>query len=236
MRKALFAVLCVVSFGAMSTAGYAATLVYNFGNPNVSPPALQAVGGSNYAVTNTAITLTAYGFSTSTSPNPSKLLEWKAQGGDEIGLGFTDTLDNEITLNSHNQPANYIQVDVTAALAAGGLNGMIKAGSVTQGEAFDVWGSNTLGVLGTSLIPSGSTTDNAFIPIPSWGLYNYVAITVHPEVVPTGLTLDSYTQSYNDNVLLGAVEFDHTNVPEPATMSLLALGGIVTLLRRKHTT
>ena len=232
MRKALLEVLCVMSFGAMSTAGYAATIVYNFGNPNASPPALQAVGSSSYAVTHSPITLTAYGFYSNNTP---KLLEWKAGGGDEVGLGFTDTLDNELTLNSQNQPANYIQVDVTAALLAGGLNGMIKMGSTTLGEAFDVWGSHTLGSLGTSLIPGGSTSDATFIPIPSWGTYQYIGVTVHPEVVPTGLTAD-WIQSYNDNVLFQAVEFTKTDVPEPATMSLLALGGLATLLRRRQTT
>jgi len=224
MKNAFVAVLFLAAFGAVSSVGYGAVLAYNFGNPNASPPPLQAVGGSSYAVTNTGITLTAYGFDANYNP---KLLEWKAQGGDENGLGFTDTLDNEITLSSHNQPANYIQVDVTQALAAGGLNGEIKVGSVTDGEAFDVWGSNTLGVLGTNII-SANTTDNAFITLPFWGLYDYIAVTVHPELVP-----DGGGSSYTNNVLLGGVEFTKSNVPEPATMSLLALGGLATLLRRK---
>lgn len=228
MRKTLVATLCLVSFMAISSVGYGAILVYDFGNPNASPPALQPVGGSSYAVTNTSITLTAYGYSTSTTPNPLKNLEWKAQGGDEHGLGFTNTNDYEITLNSSDQPANYIQVDVTQALAAAGLNGMIEAGSVTNGEAFDIWGSNTKGVLGTNLV-SGSTADQTFITIPSWGLYNYIGITVHPE------SLARYICSgckYDDNVLLSAVEFTQSNVPEPATITLLALGGLATLLRR----
>ena len=229
MKNAFVAVLFLAAFGAVSSVGYGSVLVYGFGNPNASPPALQAVGASSFAVTNTGITLTAYGFDAS---NSAKLLEWKAQGGDENGLGFTDTLDNEITLSSRDQPANYIQVDVSQALAAGGLSGMIEAGSVTAGEAFDVWGSNTLGVLGTNII-SANTTDNAFISIPSWGLYNYIAITVHPQLSPSGLDPNNYTPQYNDNVLLSAVEFTKSSVPEPATMSLLALGGLATLLRRK---
>jgi MYXO-CTERM domain-containing protein len=206
--------------------------VYDFGNPNASPPTLQAVGSSSYAVTHSGITLTACGYNTSVTPNTLKLLEWKAGTGDEHGLGFTDTNDNEITLNSQDQPANYIQVNVTQALTAGGTNGMIKAGSVTNGEAFDVWGSNTKGTLGTLLTPSGSTADQTFIPIPHWGSYNYIAMTVHPESVwgDDGLTMQPDC-SYNDNVLLSAVEF--CQVPEPASLTLLALGGL-TLLRRRR--
>ena len=225
MKKVLAEILCLVSFAAMSSVGYASTLVYNFGNPNTSPPALQAVGGSSYAVTQGGITLTAYGYSTSTTPNPLKNLEWKAEGGDEHGLGFTDTLDYEITLNSSDLPANYIQIDVSKALAAGGLNGMIEAGSVTDGEAFDIWGSNTLGTLGTDLV-SGSTADQTFITIPSWGLYNYIAMTVHPET-------PDWNNCYNNNVLLSGLEFTQSSTPEPATMTLLALGGLGALLRRR---
>ena len=239
MKKVLIEVLCLVSIAAISTVGYSATIVYDFGNPNANPPVLQAVPSpfSSYAVTHNGITLTAYGYSTSTTPNPLKALEWKHGGGDENGLGFTDTLDHEITLNSNNQPANYIQVDVSQALLAGGITGKIKAGSVTDGEAFDVWGSNTLGTLGTSLIPSGSTADNTYIPIPSWGTYKYIAMTVHPE--DSGWWWDGFTMQpdcgtdkcYNDNVLLGAIEY--CSVPEPVTLSLLAIGALTLLRRRK---
>ncbi len=229
MRKALLEVLCLAAFGAMSSVGYGSVIVYNFTNPNVSPPALQAVGASNYGVTQSSITLTAYGYSTSTSPNPTKLLEWVAQGGDENGLGFTNTTGNGITLNSSNQPANYIQVNVSQALLAGGLNGQIEVAGVTSGEKFDVWGSNTLGVLGTNIV-SGNTTDDAFISIPSWGSYDYIAVTVHPQSSPTGYS-DGHPY-YNNDVLLGAVEFTQSDVPDPATLSLLALGGLA-LLRRK---
>ena len=230
MRKTLISVLCFVTVGAISAVGHGSVIVYDLGNPNVSPPALQAVGAAIYSVTHSGITLTAHGFDSGNNP---KLLEWKAQGGDENGLGFTDTLDNEITLNSSNHPANYIQIDVTAALSAGGLNGEIKVGSVTGGEAFDVWGSNTLGSLGTNLV-SGNTTDNAFITIPSWGLYNFIAVTVHPEILHHMMLQDD-SQTYTDNVVLGAVEFTQSDVPEPATLSLLAVGGLAFLRRNRKT-
>lgn len=224
MKNAFLTVLFLASFEAASSFGYGSVIVYSFGNPSAIPPALQAVGAGSYAVTNSGITLTAYGYST--TPNSPKNLEWKNGGGDENGLGFTNTVDNEITLDSNNHPANYIQVDVSQAMTAGGLNGKIKVGSVTSGESFDVWGSNTLGALGTNLI-SGNATDNSFVSIPLWGLYNYIAVTVHPQLSP------SEDHSYSNDVLLSGLEFTRSDVPEPATVSLLALGGLATLLRRK---
>lgn len=223
MKNVFVSVVFLAAFEAVSSFGYGSVLEYDFGNPNPIPPALQAVGASTYALTDAGITLTAYGFNGNSNP---EFLEWKAQGGDENGLGFSDTPSNAITLSPHNHFSNYIQVDVSQALTAGGLNGEIKVGGVTAGESFDVWGSDYLGLLGTNLI-SGGTTDNSFISIPFWGLYDCISVTVHPQAIasPGG--------SYNDNVLLGAIEFTQSEVPEPATMSLLALGGLATLRRRK---
>ncbi len=165
------------------------------------------VGSSQKSITQGAYTITAYGFNAGGSDHN---LFTKQNGGDENGLGLVDTYDNELTLNAGGTAiANYIQTDVSAIKNLPG--GKLMMGSVTGGESFDVFGSNTLGTPGTSLI-SGNTTSGSFISIPSWGSYDYITVAVHP-----------HSSQPADNVLFDAISV----VPEPGEYASLAGFGLL---------
>ena len=77
-------------------------------------------------------------------------------------------------------PLQYIQFDLASILSAGFTNGLLKVSSVDPGEAFDIYGSNTLGSLGTKISlgggPYGDGDNNDFVNIPNFGSYRYVSV------------------------------------------------------------
>jgi hypothetical protein len=112
-------------------------------------------------------------------------------GAVEFGLGLV-TPHNEIN-SGPNGPLNFIQFDVTAILAAGMFNGQISVGSLQAGESFSIYGSNTVGTLGTQLSGpfAGLTFDNQFVPLPDFGLYNFYAIVAASgNVLPVALSAE----------------------------------------------
>jgi hypothetical protein len=156
-------------------------------------------------------------------------LYWKGyngNGGDEHGLGFTSTLNNELTLSSVSTIANFITIDV-GAIETTYTNPQIRVQSVTGGESYDVFGSNSLGTLsGAVKVLNAQLSDNGFVNLPSWGTYQYYTLTVHtPGVLTSAL----------DNVLMDSIQAD-TGVPEPATWMFLAGGAGLILLAGKRFT
>ncbi len=220
MRK----LLSVIGSCALLVAGATARadIVFDFSGAATGP-----VGTNFYAVTLGAFTLTGYGYNADNTPHN---LYWKHNGGDENGLGLTGTRDNELTLqNNATQIANYIQIDVSQVFKIS-PTGQIRLGSTTNGEAYDLWGSNTQGSLGTKILNAG-TSDNTFFNIPNWGQYAYIGVTVHPYPIPnTGGTTSPHAY---DNVLMGAISV--CPIPEPTSFVLAAFGiaGAGLLLRRR---
>jgi hypothetical protein len=210
MCKSLKVLLCAFVLGT-GAYGWAAPLTFDFGNSPSGP-----VGASSWAVTQGAYTLTAWGLNAN---NTAHLLYWKNAGPDEHGLGLVGTLDNELTLASGGTAiANYIQIDVSQVYLLS-PTGEIRIQSVTSGEKFNLYGSSTPGSIGTPIL-SGSTADNVFISIPNWGTYPYISVSV----TPLGAAHAS------DNVLMDAMMV--TPTPEPASLMLLAAGGLVWSRRR----
>lgn len=197
---------------------WSTVITWDFG----APTALQQntnVGSSSDSVTLGGFTLIANGFAVGT-PDAADNLYWKNLGTDEHGLGFVNTLDNEIVNNT------YIQIDINAIKAIS-VNGMIRVQSVTAGEAFNLYGTNTPGNLSSALgnlLISGNTTDNGFVSVPSWGTWRYLDLTVTNRNVSV------------DNILMDAIQAN-TTVPEPGTAALLGLGlGLLGLLLRRART
>jgi hypothetical protein len=156
--------------------------------------------GNTQGYNNGGLSITASGF-TGSGGSPTALFG-KAAGSDENGLGLHDdpTSDNEIS------GTNFIQIDVSKASAS---SYQFVMGSSTSPDAWDVFGSNTAGVLGTSLLTG--TNESLHTIVGGYGFYDFEAT--------------------DGNVLLSTFS---AAVPEPSTwiMMILGFGGIGVMMRR----
>lgn len=135
--------------------------------------------------------------------------------GSEDGLGLTadPTGDNEIYARlATGAPANdFIQLDIL------GLSGpiSISMGS-TGGDTWAVFGSNTAGTLGTTMLASGGGDDGAEVAVTNATNWRYLDV-----------------RAVTNNVLLQDLVYT-SSVPEPGTLGIVGLGGVlIGLLRRK---
>lgn len=156
------------------------------------------------------------------------------------GIGLKGARNNELSLSKTGTAfANYIRIDMTEVLALAGsptleilMQGVLGKKPKNQ-EQFDVWGSDDPTSFGAKLL-SGCTANNTFVALPlDSGHYNsYYFITVTPQG----------KDHKNDTVLPGAIRCDLAiqpgtpppHLPEPATLSVLVLGGVAALLRRRR--
>jgi len=179
----------LMGIGVISSA-YAGPILYDF--TSVPNPL-----GTSQSYTQSGITITAYGFEN--NGTPFQLFE-KTDGGDENGLGFKLTSDNEI------DSSNFIELSLSQLWAANPTNLSMSIGSVQSGESWTIYGSNTLGQLGTLLL-SGNTDYPTSFTLPNSAInFPFLSITA-----PTG------------NVLVSTLG-GNINVPEPVTMLILGSG------------
>lgn len=185
-----------------------ATVVWDLNPSDQNAP----VGGSSHTFTNSGFSITAYGFDNNAGVGTPHDLYYKnlapIDGAVETGLGLVNTPGNEIQANLH-----FIQFDFTAAIVAGMFNGELSVGSIQAGESFTIFGSNTLGTLGTQVSGVfGSTFDNQFVSIPNFGQFNYYSIL-----------------ALSDDVLATAVRAQAPSVV-PEINSLMPVTALVLLL------
>lgn len=184
-------IFCAALFTIIAASSSPAAVVWDL-NPND----LNAPAGSNTQIfTSEGFSITARGFDNNNGIGTPRELYFKnkppVDGATEFGLGLV-TPHNEINAGP-NGPLNFIQFDVTAILAAGMFNGQISVGSLQAGESFSIYGSNTVGTLGTQLSGpfAGLTFDNQFVPLPDFGLYNFYSIVAASgNVLPIALSAE----------------------------------------------
>jgi len=152
------------------------------------------------SVTANGLTATGWQGTSTTTMNTATDLSCKDQGSNEFGLGIFSDSDGEI--NTHN----FVQI---SGLAGATLT-VIE--SVQGGEGFELFGSNDNGVLGTSLLGSGTGCGTC-------------TLTVHMDDFAF---LDVTASS--GNVLL-----DNVSTPEPGTYLLMGTGLLMLglFMRRK---
>ena len=145
-------------------------------------------------------------------------------GANESGLGLANSPHHELN-GSATGPTNFIQLDLRSILSQGFTNGQIAVTSLQSGESFQLFGSNSQGVLGTAISGTftGLTFDDKFVTIPQFGLYGFIS------VVGVG---------DGSNVLPSRFSADVTPIPEVGTVlpiiGLLVAIGSTSLLRRRR--
>jgi hypothetical protein len=199
------------AFGVLLLIGFVvsarAAIVWDLNPSQQNAP----VGSSSHTYTNSGFSITAYGFDNNLGIGTAHDLFYKSipdiGGATETGLGLTNTLSNELQTGLH-----FIQFDFTSALAAGMMNGQLSVGSVQANESFAIFGSNTLGTLGTQVSGIfGSAFDDQFVSITGFGQFNYYSV-----------------MAMSDDVLPVAVQADLPAVPE--MNALMPIAALVVLL------
>ena len=168
LKKSLL-IVSSLAFAASPTWATLVTWSLNPGGTNAN------VGSSTQDFSVSGFMITARGFDMPSTPHE---LFFKNAGGDEIGLGLVNTANNELQVNGSGNPLQFIQLDLRSILPQGFTNGKIEVGSVQNGELFNLFGSNTLGTLGTKLnsTPYDSSKDDVFVSVPSFGTYQFISV------------------------------------------------------------
>ncbi len=186
-------VLCAASF---------ADIPYNLASKGVGD-----LGVTTWTFSDGSNSITLWGFTGVGSGTTD--LWYKNDGGDETGMGLAnDTVDHEILGSSFLE---FTTANVTT----------ITIGSVQSGESWALYGSNSIGTRGTTLLASGTT-----------------------DVIPPGLNIAAIDSGWTyvslfaptGNILLDGANGPAPRVPEPGTTAMILTLGFVGLFevgRRK---
>ena len=172
IHRSIKAALCTLAlaFGSAN----AALVVWDLNPTNANG----AVGSASQVFTSSGFSITAYGWDRVSGPDVAHELWFKNDGADH-GLGLTGTLHNELQVGPDG-PLHYIQFDLSSILSLGFTAGQVKVSSIDPGEAFNIYGSNTLGQLGTKISlgggPYGDSDNNQFVNIPDFGSYKFISV------------------------------------------------------------
>jgi hypothetical protein len=184
--------LCTFALGLALALGSSARAAMTLVTWDLNPSNLnQSLGAASHTFTSNSASITAYGFDNVSGPDTPHILFYKDSGIDH-GLGLTDTAHNELQVNPNGSPAQYIQFDLSSILALGFTGGKLKVSSVDPGEAFDIYGSNALGSLGTKISlgggPYGDADNNSFVNIPNFGAFKFISVVAAiDDVLPWSL-------------------------------------------------
>jgi hypothetical protein len=182
-----FRVFCV-AVALAATSAWASFVTWDLNPDQLN----QNVGSADRTYTVDNYSITAHGFDNNNGFGTPHELFYKFTPGDdtEHGLGIVGTPNNELQVAGNGSPLNFIQFGLSSILQAGFLHGQISVGSVQNGELWSLYGSNTLGTLGTLLnsTPYGHETDAMFVDIPDFGSYQFISVVaVAFDVLPVAL-------------------------------------------------
>jgi hypothetical protein len=211
MKRQLGFLIALGTVG-MLTAPNVDACVYNL-NTGTANSAI----GTSVTIAGTATAGTTCGSSVTLAANGpgSPQLFNKQAGAGETGLGLTNDSsgDNEVT------PGSFIQIDLNSVTNP--TIGLSAAGnSVQSGESWEIFGSNTSGTIGTTVLHGPDTS------------MNEVTFTN-----PTNFRFLDFTAASGNGLLNALDSFDTpvTGAPEPASLAILgaSLLGFGLLRRRR---
>lgn len=197
-----------------SSSSWAALVTWDLNPSNLN----QNVGSASHTYTVSGTGLTARGYDNNNGVGVAHNLFYKYEsdigGAVEKGLGLTGIADAEVYSNTNGTPANFIQLDLRSILAAGFTGGQVEVGSVQSGETFRLFGSNTLGQLGSQIGSAlGSQFDDQFVSIANFGSYQFISVAAGSgDVLPIAFRatpvpeIDAFTPVLG---LIAAVGFTH---------------------------
>lgn len=140
---------------------------------------------NNYTLN--GITITAYGYTKSTTNDIPTQLYGTNINPNKSGLGIDTDVDHKINKNT------YIQLDLSGVLSK------IEEGSVPQitiqniqkHEGFSLYGSNSVGSLGDELYSSSDNPSTQLISLEWIHSYRYISITASGELEGANVLLNS---------------------------------------------
>jgi predicted hotdog family 3-hydroxylacyl-ACP dehydratase len=175
--------------------------------------------GTSQPYTVNGLTVTAYGFTASNAP---AAIYGHNDNAGNLGLGIAGAANNDI------DTTHYVQLDLGAVIAAGAANATITASSVQPGESYTIYGSNTLGSIGTPIL---SNQTGAGVPLSIPTTYRYVSLKAVSGVVTIGsvsFTLGSCQIVIANpiNLQCGSCGASNATLGSPYSSQLQLSGGI----------
>lgn len=171
--------------------------------------------GTSQVITNTTLgkSITAYGYTTA---NVASNLASKNEGVGEAGMGMWTDISGDHEIDN----AHYIQLDVSAIQPYCGNqcgDPTITIGSAQSGEGFAIYGSNTLGSMGTLLYSLTSTGAAVVFTVPLFNpaslatpppVYKYISVTATPSTAGSkaDVLIQSVTVNNCNSCTYGAVD------------------------------
>lgn len=195
------------ALGVSATAADAA-VVFNFGSTSAwDGVQANVIGGQSVTYTESGISITLTAFGANNWNGSAVQLYGKNEGAGETGIGLTNdtTGDHEIEYQK-----GFIQIDVSGIPSTDSVS--LSFGSTTDGEEWDVNGTNTAGTVLSTTPPGSSigtgTSDGS------------LTLTGHDRYYDV---YEATTPSSN-NVLLASLTVTPNGVPEPAAWGLMIMG------------
>jgi len=174
---------------------YATEAVWDFQSPSNTSPSPNAKV-HDYLSTDGNFTITASGFTNFGMAGVGTALFDKSGGGSENGLGFVDDLSG----NDEISGTNFIQIDVTGAIAAGVTGFQFAMGSTTQLEQWTVFGADKSGPLANLAVLYGNVQNDQFPTFHALSGYDFY------DFYYSGLAPGQCGAGCNANVLLTQFE------------------------------